>query len=121
MSILDYRSTQIWNEELAHQKPRMTIQNYLWALQVFCDWAEKNPDELISERLKEISDRSDYFKSLTFKRIGDYQSYDRSKTKHSRDMIVRALSSFYDDNRAGIGNADLDETRMKLRTVGKSL
>ena len=119
MSILDYRSAQIWNEELLHQKPRMTVQNYLWALQVFCDWTKKNPDELVSERLSEISDKSDYFESPTFKRIADYQSDDRSKTKHSRDMIVRAITSFYDDNRAGIDDANLEETRLRLKMVGK--
>jgi hypothetical protein len=104
MSVLDYKTTRQWKEELVvNQKPRMTIQNYLWALQVFCDWVKKNPDELIMERLKEISQDTDFFETQTFKRIIEYQSKDRSKTKHSKAMIVEALTSFYEGNRASIG------------------
>jgi len=120
MFIQDYRSTKTWNEELVYQKPRLTVQNYLWALQVFCDWAKKNPDELILERLTEISDKSDYLRTGTFKRILDFQTLDRSKTKHTRDMVVKALASFYINNLAGIDNTNLEGTRLALKQLGKS-
>lgn len=116
MLVQDYKTTQIWADELSQNRPHMTIQNYVWALQVFCDWSHKTPDELILERLGDISSKSDYLKTLTFKRILDFQNSKKSGTKHTRDMIVKALVSFYHDNSAGIDNVNLDDTRLQLRT-----
>jgi hypothetical protein len=107
MSVLDYKSARKWREELAHEKPHMSVENYLWALQVFCDWVKKNPDELIFERLTEISEELTYFETQTYKRISNYQSEDKSKTKHSKAMIVKALASFYENNRASIGDMNV--------------
>lgn len=104
VSIEDYKTTKLWVAELRHLKPRMTIQNYLWALGVFTEWTKKKPDQLISERLKEIADRSDYTKTQTFKRITVFQSEDKSKTKYSRDMIVKAMTTFYEINEAPLGD-----------------
>ncbi len=104
IAIEDYKTTKIWLAELRHLKPSMTIQNYLWALQVFCEWTKKKPDQLISERLKEVADRSNYAKTQTYKRITVFQSEDKSKTKYSRDMIVKAMTSFYENNQAALGD-----------------
>lgn len=108
MSTDDYNTTKIWVAELRHQKPSMTIQNYLWALRVFCEWTKKNPDQLISERLKEIEARADYPETKTYKRITVFQAEDKSKTKYSRDMIVKAMTSFYENNQATLGNLKRD-------------
>jgi hypothetical protein len=101
-NIWDYQSTRIWNTWLVSQRPHMTVQNYLWALQVFCDWTKKNPDELILGRLSEMASESDFSETLTFKRIMDYQSDDKSKIKCTKTMIVKALISFYESNHASI-------------------
>jgi len=114
MLVHDYKTTKIWEDELSHSRPPMTIQNYVWGLQVFCDWSKKTPDELILERLGDMSTRSDYLKTLTFKRILDFKKEKKSGTKHTRDMIIKALASFYHDNSAGIDNVDLDDTRLRL-------
>lgn len=82
----------------------MTMENYSWALRVFCEWSGKTPDELIRERLHEISDETEFSKTQTFKRIKDYQLLDKSKTRHSKAMIVKALASFYESNQASIGS-----------------
>jgi hypothetical protein len=103
LSVLDYGAARRWSEQLVLERPSVTVQNYLWGLQVFCDWVKKNPDELIIERLREISEESDYSKTQTFRRIADYQLRDRSKTKHSKAMILKALASFYENNSARIG------------------
>ncbi|MBM3897995.1 MAG: hypothetical protein FJ358_05675 [Thaumarchaeota archaeon] len=116
MLVQDYRTTKTWEDELRYSRPNMTIQNYMWALQVFCDWSKTTPDELIIQRLGDISNKSDYIKTLAFKRILDFQNSKRSRTKHTRDMIVKALESFYHDNSAGIDNIDLDDTRLRLKT-----
>ncbi len=113
MSIEDYKTTKIWVAELRHIKPSMTIQNYLWALRVFTEWTKKKPDQLISERLKEIADRStNYTKTQTFKRITVFQSEDKSKTKYSRDMIVKAMTSFYENNEAPLGDPKRESWQM---------
>jgi hypothetical protein len=104
MYTVDYRSAETWNEQLVRQKPHMTVQNYLWALQVFCEWTRKNPDELISERLVEMSAETEFSETQTFRRIKEYQLQDKSKTKYSKVMIVKALTSFYESNRASISN-----------------
>ncbi len=101
-SILEFASTQRWREWLVLEKPRMTMQNYLWALQVFCEWAKKNPDELMLERQRERSVELEDSETVSFKRILEYQLEDRSKTKHSKALIVKALASFYENNRASI-------------------
>ena len=116
MLVQDYKTTKTWEDELSYNRPNMTIQNYVWALQVFCDWSNKTPDELILERLWDISSKSDYLKTLTFKRILDFQNHKKSGTKHTRDMVVKALVSFYHDNSAGIDNVNLDDTRLRLKT-----
>jgi len=104
MSILEFASTQRWKERLVLEKPRMTTQNYLWALQVFCEWAKKNPDELVQERKRERSLEFDASERMSFKRIVNYQLEDKSKTKHSKALIVKALASFYGDNDANVYN-----------------
>ena len=116
MSVQDYKSTKIWEDELSHSRSRMTIQNYVWGLQVFCDWSKKTPDELILERLGDMSTTSDYLKTPTFQRILDFRNEKKSGTKHTRDMIVKALASFYQNNSAGIDNVDLDDPRLRLKT-----
>ncbi len=102
VSILEFASTQRWREQLILEKPHMTMQNYLWALQVFCEWAKKNPDELMLERQREGSLELDDLKRSSFKRIVEYQLEDRSKTKHSKALIVKALASFYGNSYASI-------------------
>ena len=102
MYTLDYKSALRWNKQLVRQTPHMTIQNYLWALQVFCEWTGKTPDELIRERLFEIYAEIEFSKTQTFSRIEKYQQQDKSKTKHSKDMIIKALTSFYESNEANI-------------------
>lgn len=122
MLVQDYKTTRIWEDELSYNRSRMTIQNYVWALQVFCDWSKRTPDELILERLGDMSSKSDYLKTRTFRRILDFQRQKKSGTKHTRDMVVRALVSFYRDNSAGIDNANLEDTRLRLKTslfIGK--
>lgn len=116
MLVQDHKTTQIWKDELSHNRPHMTIQNYMWALQVFCDWSKMTPNELILERLEDIASKSDYLKTLTFERILDFQNSKKSGTKHTRDMIVKALVSFYHDNSAGIDNVNLEDTRLRLKT-----
>ena len=98
LSVLKFASTRRWRDGLLFEKPRMTIQNYLWGLGVFCTWAKMNPDELMLERKMEISLKQDDSKTASFRRIEEYQLNDRSKTKHSRALITKALSSFYTNN-----------------------
>ena len=102
MSILEFASTQGWRERLVLEKPHMTMQNYLWALRVFCEWAKKNPDELMLERQRERSLKLEDLKTASFKRIVEYQLEDRSKTKHTKALIVKALASFYGNNNGSI-------------------
>ncbi|MBI2183632.1 MAG: hypothetical protein HYU39_01605 [Thaumarchaeota archaeon] len=97
--ILEFASTRSWRERLVFEKPNMTTQNYLWALQVFCDWSKKTPDELMLERQRERSSALDESETASFKRIVEYQLADRSKTKHSKALVAKALASFYEDNR----------------------
>ena len=99
LSILEFRSTQRWRELLILEKPPIAVQNYLWALQVFCEWTKKNPDELMLERQKERSLKPEDL-TVSSKRIAEYQLKDRSKTKHSKALIVKALASFYENNYA---------------------
>ena len=115
MLVHDYKTTKTWEDELSYNRSRMTIQNYVWGLQVFCDWSKTTPDELILERLGDMSTRSDYLKTTTFQRILDFQKEKKSGTKHTRNMIVKALASFYHDNSAGIDNVDLDDARLRLK------
>ena len=117
MLVKDYKTTRIWEDELGHNRSQMTVQNYVWGLQVFCDWSKKTPDELILERLGDLSTRSDYLKTPTFQRILDFQNHKKSGTKHTREMIVKALASFYHDNSAGIDNVDLEGTRLRLKNL----
>lgn len=99
---MEFASTQRWRERLVLERPHMTVQNYLWALQVFCEWAKKNPDELILERRRERSLKLKDLERESSKRIVEYQLGDRSKTKHSKALIVKALVSFYESNRASV-------------------
>ncbi len=85
-SILEFASTQRWRERLVLEKPRMTMQNYLWALQVFCEWAKKNPDELMLERQRERSVELEDSETVSFKRIWSTSwriGRKRSTVKHS--------------------------------------
>ncbi len=80
----------------------MAVENHIWALQVFCKWAKKNPDELISERQDEMAARPRSKKPVSSDRIATYQLSDKSKTKQSKAFIAKALISFYKNNRSSI-------------------
>ncbi len=101
-SVSDFESVQKWKEHLAPRVSHMAVENYLWALGVFCNWAKKNPDELILEMVKSAS--SEDFKTSNSSRIMAYQLQDRSTTKRSKALIVKALASFYENNRVTIGD-----------------
>jgi len=98
--VLEFASAQRWRATLDLELPHMAVENYLWALQVFCKWSEKNPDELILERKKEMAARLKGRNAGGHNRVIAYQLADRSKTKHSKSFIVKAVSSFYEKNYA---------------------
>ncbi|MBI2183760.1 MAG: hypothetical protein HYU39_02245 [Thaumarchaeota archaeon] len=102
MSVQEYSSTKTWVAQLVQQRPHMTVQNYLWGLQVFCDWAKKNPDELVLERQGEMTGEPEPLEAQASKRILSFQANGKLKTKHSREMIVTALASFYENNKVGL-------------------
>ncbi len=101
-SVADFESVQKWKEHLTPGMSHMAVENYLWALGVFCDWAKKNPDELILEMVKAASPED--FKTTSSSRIMAYQLQDRSTTKRSKALIVKAVASFYENNRVSIGD-----------------
>ncbi|MCL4435712.1 MAG: hypothetical protein M1503_00610 [Thaumarchaeota archaeon] len=102
VSVLDFASAQRWKEHLVSVLPHMTVENYVWALQVFCRWAEKNPDELISERKDEMAAKPRSKTPVSSERIAEYQLADKSKTKQSKTFIVKAVAAFYENNRSSI-------------------
>ncbi|MCL4436317.1 MAG: hypothetical protein M1387_06350 [Thaumarchaeota archaeon] len=102
ISVLEFASAQLWKERLVPELPHMAVENHIWALQVFCKWAKKNPDELISERQEEMAARPRSKKPVSSDRIAAYQLADKSKTKQSKTFIVKAVASFYENNRSSI-------------------
>ncbi len=102
ISVLDFATAQRWREQLVSKLPHLAVENHMWALQVFCRWAKKNPDELISERQEEMAAKPMSKQPVSSDRIVAYQLADRSKSKQSRTFIAKAVASFYESNRSGI-------------------
>ncbi len=110
ISVLEFTSAQRWKERIVPELPHMAVENHIWALQVFCRWAKKNPDELISERQEEMAARPRSKKPVSSDRIVAYQLADKSKTKQSKAFIAKAVASFYEKNRSSI-NQDIAHAR----------
>jgi hypothetical protein len=96
ISVLEFESAQRWKEHLEPRLSHMAVENYLWGLEVFCNWAKKNPDELLLEMEELISQEE--FKSASSSRIMAYQLHDKSRTKRSKELIAKAVASFYEKN-----------------------
>ncbi|MCL4436479.1 MAG: hypothetical protein M1503_03605 [Thaumarchaeota archaeon] len=101
-SVSDFESVQKWKGYLTPGMSHMAVENYLWALEVFCNWAKKNPDELILEMVKSASPEE--FKTTSSSRITAYQLQDRTTTKRSKALIVKAVASFYENSRSSIAD-----------------
>ncbi len=97
ISVLEFETAQKWKEQLMPGMSHIAVENYIWALEIFCNWAKKNPDELILEMQKSINQEE--FRTVASSRIISYQLQDRSKTKRSKALIVKAVASFYENNR----------------------
>jgi hypothetical protein len=102
ISVQEFASAKRWRERIVPEMPHMAVENHLWALQVYCEWAKKNPGELMLERQTERFLKQKGMSTVSFKRIAAYQLKDRSKTKHTKAFIGKALTSFYENDRAGI-------------------
>jgi hypothetical protein len=102
ISVLEFASAKRWREHLVPELPHMAVENHIWALQVFCKWAKMNPDELILERQEEMAARPKNEKPVSSDRITSYQLADKSKTRRSKEFIVKAVASFYENNHSSI-------------------
>ena len=102
MNLDEFESIKRWKAALGKRKGGMsetTWGEYTWGFQQFLNWLKMDPDEIISERIKDMTS-TDFIVRGRFEDLCDkfYKEYPRKKTTAS--WILRVVQSFFKHNRS---------------------
>ena len=87
----------------------MMGHNCLWTLQVFCKRAKKNPDGVMVERQRVMARELEDAEAASYKRIVEHKLADRSKTKYSKVLFVKASAFFHGNDHNSISDRNIKQ------------